>query len=110
MYDWLFEPQHVPLPDDVLMHDVALWDVIIRQDARHCEWQQQAVHARPFKHGVYVPQEFDWSDFWLRHSGFPPTPMSFSTRIAALCPAEPITEPAGWQPALHEYSPLTGVA
>ena len=29
-------------------------------------------------------------------------PMSFSTRTAALCPAQPMTDPAGWQPALHE--------
>ena len=31
------------------------------------------------------------------------------TRIAALWPAAPITEPAGWQPAEHEYSPAIGV-
>src|SRR5207237_9531752 len=35
---------------------------------------------------------------------------SRKTRAAALCPAAPITEPAGWQPALHEYTPSTGVA
>ena len=29
-------------------------------------------------------------------------PRSLSTRMAALWPAAPITEPAGWQPALHE--------
>ena len=36
-------------------------------------------------------------------------PKSFKTRIAALWPAAPMTEPAGWQPALHEYSPAIGV-
>ena len=68
VYDWLFEPQHLPLADDVLEHYVTLWDVTNRQDARNCEWQQQGVHARPFKHGVYVPQEFDCHRFaeWVR--------------------------------------------
>ena len=28
--------------------------------------------------------------------------ISRKTRLAALCPAAPMTEPAGWQPALHE--------
>ena len=26
----------------------------------------------------------------------------YQTRMAALCPADPITDPAGWHPALHE--------
>jgi hypothetical protein len=36
--------------------------------------------------------------------------MSPNTFIAQLCPADPITDPAGWHPALQEYSPCTGVA
>src|SRR5581483_644499 len=35
---------------------------------------------------------------------------SRSTRSAALWPAAPITEPAGWHPALQEYTPAIGVA
>jgi hypothetical protein len=51
-------------------------------------------------------------------SGLPPVrgrragqrrPRSRRTRIAALWPAAPMTEPAGWQPAEHEYSPAIGV-
>lgn len=68
VYDWLFEPHHLPLADDVLDHYVTLWDVTNRQDARNCQWQQQGIHARPFKRGVYVPQEFDCHRFaeWVR--------------------------------------------
>jgi Rieske 2Fe-2S family protein len=67
-YDWLFEPQHLPLSDDDLQHYVALWDITNRQDARNCEWQQQGIQSREFKNGVYVPQEFDCHRFaqWLR--------------------------------------------
>ena len=68
VYDWLFEPERLPLGDDDLAHYVALWDITNRQDARNCEWQQQGMHARPFEHGYYVPQEFDCHRFaqWVR--------------------------------------------
>lgn len=68
VYDWLFEPQHLPLSEADLDHYVALWDITNRQDARNCEWQQQGIHARPFRHGVFVPQEFDCDRFarWVR--------------------------------------------
>jgi len=68
VYDWLFEPRHLPLAAADLEHYVALWDITNRQDARNCEWQQQGMHARPFQHGVYVPQEFDVHRFaqWVR--------------------------------------------
>ena len=68
VYDWLFEPRHLPLADADLEHYVALWDVTNRQDARNCEWQQQGVKSREFRHGVYVPQEFDCDRFarWVR--------------------------------------------
>lgn len=36
------------------------------------------------------------------------SPRSRITAAAALCPAQPITEPAGWQPAEHEYRPCRG--
>jgi Rieske 2Fe-2S family protein len=68
VYDWLFDPQHLPLSDEDLDHYVALWDVTNRQDARNCEWQQQGIHSREFKQGHYVPQEFDCHRFaqWVR--------------------------------------------
>jgi Rieske 2Fe-2S family protein len=68
VYDWLFEPRHLPLADADLDHYVALWDVTNRQDARNCEWQQQGLRSREFRHGVYVPQEFDCERFarWIR--------------------------------------------
>lgn len=68
VYDWLFEPQHLPLADADLEHYVALWDITNRQDARNCEWQQQGLQSRAFSHGVYVPQEFDAHRFaqWVR--------------------------------------------
>jgi len=68
VYDWLFEPERLPLGNDDLQHYVALWDITNRQDARNCEWQQQGVHSREFQHGYYVPQEFDCHRFaqWVR--------------------------------------------
>jgi Rieske 2Fe-2S family protein len=68
VYDWLFEAQHLPLPDADLQHYVALWDITNRQDAQNCEWQQQGLQSREFRHGVYVPQEFDAHRFdqWVR--------------------------------------------
>jgi glycine betaine catabolism A len=68
VYDWLFEPRHLPLSDDDLAHYVALWDITNQQDARNCEWQQQGMQSRAFAHGHYVPQEFDCHRFaqWVR--------------------------------------------
>ena len=68
VYDWLFEPRHLPLAEDDLAHYVALWDITNRQDARNCEWQQQGMRSREFRHGYYVPQEFDCHRFaqWVR--------------------------------------------
>lgn len=70
VYDWLFEPQHLPLADADLEHYVALWDITNRQDARNCEWQQEGLQSREFRHGVFVPQEFDAHRFtqWVRAS------------------------------------------
>jgi Rieske 2Fe-2S family protein len=68
VYEWLFEPRHLPLADADLEHYVALWDITNRQDAQNCEWQQQGLQSREFRHGVYVPQEFDAHRFaeWVR--------------------------------------------
>jgi glycine betaine catabolism A len=68
VYDWLFEPERLPLSAEDLQHYVALWDITNRQDARNCEWQQEGVHSREFQHGHYVPQEFDCHRFaqWVR--------------------------------------------
>lgn len=68
VYDWLFEPRHLPLAAGDLEHYVALWDVTNKQDARNCEWQQQGLQSRAFEHGIYVPQEFDAHRFaqWVR--------------------------------------------
>ncbi len=68
VYDWLFEPRHLPLAEADLQHYVALWDLTNRQDARNCEWQQQGLQSREFIHGWYVPQEFDCARFarWIR--------------------------------------------
>ena len=67
VYDWLFEPSHMPRGAD-LEHYVALWDITNRQDERNCEWQQQGMRSRAFRHGVFVPQEFDCHRFcqWVR--------------------------------------------
>lgn len=68
VYDWLFEPEHLPLSEADLEHYVALWEITNRQDARNCEWQQQGIRSREFRHGVFVPQEFDCERFarWVR--------------------------------------------
>ena len=67
VYDWLFEPAHMPRGAD-LDHYTALWEVTNRQDAQNCQWQQQGIHSREFRHGHYVPQEFDCHRFaeWVR--------------------------------------------
>ena len=68
VYEWLFEPRHLPLAEADLEHYVALWDITNRQDAQNCEWQQEGMQSREFQHGVYVPQEFDAHRFaqWVR--------------------------------------------
>jgi Rieske 2Fe-2S family protein len=68
VYDWLFEARHLPMAQADLQHYTALWEVTNAQDARNCEWQQQGIHALPFEHGHYVPQEFDAHRFaqWVR--------------------------------------------
>ena len=70
VYDWLFEPRHLPLAEADLQHYVALWDITNRQDAQNCEWQQQGMRSRAFEHGWYVPQEFDCHRFaqWVRRT------------------------------------------
>jgi len=68
VYDWLFEPEALADPGFDLDHYVALWDVTNKQDARNCEWQQQGIRSREFRHGHFVPQEFDCHRFaeWVR--------------------------------------------
>jgi hypothetical protein len=63
IYDWLFEPDAMQLPEFDLDHYVALWDLTNRQDARNCEWQQEGLHARPLAHGTFVPQEHGCHQF-----------------------------------------------
>jgi Rieske 2Fe-2S family protein len=84
VYDWLFEPRNLPLAEADLQHYVALWEVTNAQDARNCEWQQQGIHALPFEHGHYVPQEFDAHRFaqWVR-KGLRPKGMSVSGKTAS---------------------------
>ena len=69
VYDWLFEAGRVPRGAD-LAHYTALWEVTNAQDARNCEWQQRGIQSREFRHGHYVPQEFDCQRFaeWVRLS------------------------------------------
>jgi Rieske 2Fe-2S family protein len=68
VYDWLFEPEALASAAFDLDHYVALWDVTNKQDARNCEWQQQGIRSREFRHGTFVPQEFDCRRFaeWVR--------------------------------------------
>ncbi len=67
VYDWLFEPDHMPKGKD-LDHYVALWELTNQQDGRNCEWQQKGMQSREFRHGSYMPQEFDCYRFtqWVR--------------------------------------------
>jgi Rieske 2Fe-2S family protein len=68
VYDWLFEPEAMASPGFDLDHYVALWDRTNKQDARNCEWQQQGIRSREFRHGTFMPQEFDCHRFaeWVR--------------------------------------------
>ena len=72
VYDWLFEPRHLPLAEADLQHYVELWEITNPQDARNCEWQQQG-STPAFRHGHYVPQEFDAHRFaeWVRKGLLP---------------------------------------
>ena len=63
VYDWLFEPEAIASPGFDLDHYVALWDLTNKQDARNCEWQQRGIRSREFRHGHFVPQEFDCHRF-----------------------------------------------
>jgi Rieske 2Fe-2S family protein len=67
VYEWLFAPEALPQGAD-LEHYVALWDLTNAQDARNCEWQQQGMRSAAFRHGIFMPQEFDCHRFtaWLR--------------------------------------------
>ena len=68
VYDWLFAPEALGSKAFDRVHYTALWEITNRQDARNCALQQQGVHSRAFKHGWYVPQEFDCHRFarWVR--------------------------------------------
>ena len=68
VYDWLFAPEALARPGFDVMHYVRLWEITNRQDAHNCELQQQGMRARAFRHGWYVPQEFDCARFarWVR--------------------------------------------
>jgi len=68
VYDWLFEPEAIAGPGFDLDHYIALWDITNKQDARNCEWQQRGIRSREFRHGHFVPQEFDCHRFaeWVR--------------------------------------------
>jgi Rieske 2Fe-2S family protein len=70
VYDWLFEPEAMATPGFDLDHYVALWDITNKQDARNCEWQQRGTRSREFRHGHFVPQEFDCHRFaqWVRRA------------------------------------------
>jgi Rieske 2Fe-2S family protein len=76
VYDWLFEPEAIASASFDLDHYVALWDVTNKQDARNCEWQQRGSRSREFRHGYFVPQEFDCHRFaeWVRSGLRAPRP------------------------------------
>jgi Rieske 2Fe-2S family protein len=63
VYDWLFEPESMKMPEFDLDHYVELWDLTNRQDARNCEWQQEGLHCRRLGHGNFVPQEMGCHQF-----------------------------------------------
>jgi len=107
VYDWLFEPRHLPLSADDLAHYVALWDITNRQDAHNCELQQQGMRSRAFEHGWYVPQEFDCHRFaeWVRltlraapTSRDGPSPTSRSRKARSRRTAEKGRRAAGTRP------------
>ena len=57
IYDWLFEPSSMELPDFDLDKMVELWDITNRQDAQNCKWQQQGLMSKEADHCTFVPQE-----------------------------------------------------
>jgi Rieske 2Fe-2S family protein len=84
VYDWLFEPEAMASASFDLEHYVALWDITNKQDARNCEWQQRGTRSREFRHGHFVPQEFDCHRFaqWVR-SALRAKPSPLARRLRA---------------------------
>ena len=66
--DWLIAPKQ-SIDEEELKTTFALSELVLEQDQRVCEINQQGLRNSPHKLGVLVPQEYEIWDFhqWLRH-------------------------------------------
>ena len=66
--DWLLPPATRDSHADRFEHMLGLGRLVIEQDGRACEINQQGIKSRRHEHGVLVPQEYSVWEFheWLR--------------------------------------------
>ncbi len=66
--EWLFDPAVLASGDLDLERIVALGRLVVEQDSRACERNQQGLHSLAHRQGVLVPQEYGVFAFqqWVR--------------------------------------------
>jgi Rieske 2Fe-2S family protein len=66
--EWLFDPTLLARGDLDLERVVALGRLVVEQDSRACERNQQGLHSLAHREGVLVPQEYGVFAFqqWVR--------------------------------------------
>ncbi|MEX2496376.1 MAG: aromatic ring-hydroxylating dioxygenase subunit alpha [Woeseia sp.] len=66
--DWLLPPGTQDAHPDQVDNMLALGRLVIEQDSRACELNQQGLNSRQHEHGVLVPQEYALWEFheWVR--------------------------------------------
>ena len=72
VYDWLFEPGNLPMPEADLEHYVALWDLTNRQDWDIVGRSQLGISSRRYAPGPYSARESipaAWDREYLRLMG-----------------------------------------
>lgn len=67
--DWLLLPDVAESYGGELAKMLELGRLVVEQDGRACELNQQGLKSRPHEHGVLVPQEYYVAEFhrWLRN-------------------------------------------
>lgn len=68
--EWLFSPETLNAEDYDVANVVDFAKMVMTQDLEACELNQRGMHARPFKQGVLMPEEYYLKDFqdWVRQA------------------------------------------
>ena len=66
--EWLFEPETLKGGDYDMANVVEFGKLVMEQDAKACELNQQGLHAAPLEQGVLMPEEYILHRFhqWVR--------------------------------------------